>query len=277
MSTPTDKRKTFRRSLQSGPIVAAPGCTDALTARLIEAVGLPAAYLSGNAQHHVNGFADVNVLTMTEMVTNATAVANAISIPAIADGEGGFGTRANVARMVRAYERAGVAAIHIEDSMVPKTPPGVAVTAPTVSRGEFLDKIRAALDARTDESLVIVARSELKGDYAEKKERLQQCLEAGADAFWFSTREPDEISDLSRSFGRPGFGVLPAQLTLAQYESLGARCAMIPQGLTIAALIAQHAFLTALIESGTPNTYFAAQEGFNRMRAFYNEQAEGAD
>ena len=113
----------------SGPIVVAPGCPDALTARLAERAGCAAVHASGSVFHRTQGYADVGLLTMTEMVARTTAMAEAVNVPVIADGEEGFGGNLNVARTMVEFERTGAAAIHIEDS-------------PAVAREEFVDKIR---------------------------------------------------------------------------------------------------------------------------------------
>src|ERR1700754_3690648 len=118
------------------------------------------------------------------MVQKSENVADEIAIPCIADGETGFGIGVNVTRTVRSFERAGVAAIHIEDSTVPKRPARLGFESPTVSKAEFLDKIKAALDARRDQDMVIIARSELRGNDEDKVARLQGALELGADCFW---------------------------------------------------------------------------------------------
>src|ERR1700743_2355101 len=121
-ATTVRKRHEFRRALSTGTIQIAPGAADLLTGRLIAPMGYPAVYLSGSLQHALRGYADVNVLTMSEMVQTASSVANEIAIPCLADAETGFGHGINVVRTVREFERSGVAAIHIEDSTVPKRP-----------------------------------------------------------------------------------------------------------------------------------------------------------
>ena len=178
-TTPLQKRQQLRRLLQQGTINIAPGAADVLTARLVALMGYPAVYLSGSLQHAMRGYADVNALTMSEMVQTSENVADEIAIPCIADAETGFGTGINVTRTVRSFERAGVAAIHIEDSTVPKRPARLGFESPTVSKAEFLDKIKTALDARTDQDMVIIARSELRGNDEDKVARLQGARGAG--------------------------------------------------------------------------------------------------
>lgn len=273
MGTATEKRQQFRSMLAAGPIVVAPGCSDPIAARLVERVGIAAVHASGSVLHRVNGYADVGLLTLTEMVARTTAIADSVNIPLIADGEEGFGSSLHVARTVREFERAGAAAIHIEDSTIPKRPLHMGFGESTISRAEMVDKIRAAVKARTDPSFMIIARSQLPSDFNEMKERLYECLEVGADAFWLILREPGQIRELCTYLaGKPGIGVLPDSMTTSEYESCGARCALIPQALSIAALHAQHQVLKEMMSSGTPNTYLARQTGIKEMTDFYVQQ-----
>lgn len=262
--------------LASGPIVVAPGCSEPITAKLVERAGCTAVHASGSVMHRVHGYADVGLLTLTEMVARTAAMADAVSIPVIADGEEGFGSSLHVARTVSEFERSGAAAIHIEDSTIPKRPLHMGFGESTISRAEFVDKIRAALKARSDPDFVIIARSQMPSDFNEMKARLYECLEAGADAFWLVLREPERIRELCTAFaGKPGIGVLPGGMTLAEYQACGARCALIPQALSIVALHAQEQLLREMLASGTPETYLSRQSGIGAMTEFYVRQ--GAD
>lgn len=270
MSSATSKRLNFRSIVTSGPIVVATGAADVLTAKLIESFGFPVIFLSGNLQHKMRGFSDVNVLTMTEMVESARSIADSISVPCIADGESGFGIGVNVKRMIRSYENAGVAAIMLEDSEWPKRPARLGFTSPTVDRDIFLDKIKSALDARTDQSLMLIARSEVRGNFGELRERLLMAAEIGADAFWYSTKDPTEMKALASSMTLPGFGSLPAGLTVAEYGARGARAAIISNALGIAAIVAQRNVLTILRDTGNVDAWFKEQAGANEAAAFFD-------
>jgi 2,3-dimethylmalate lyase len=270
METARQKREALRSCVRTDPILIAPGAADVLTARLIESVGFRSVFLSGNLQHKMNGFADVNALTMTEMANLATMISESVGVPTIADGESGFGIGLNVKRMIREYERGGVAAILLEDSELPKRPARLGFSSPTVSRGIFLDKIKTALDARRDESLIIVARSEVRGNFDELRERLRMAAELGADAFWFSTREPEEMRALNACIDRPGFGSLPSGMTAKEYALRGARCAIVANALGIASVTAQLQLLESLKETGTPDRWFAANSGSKPAAKFFN-------
>src|SRR6185312_11117188 len=107
--------------IEGGEMVLAPGCYDALGARLIEEAGFPAAYMTGfgTAASRL-GRPDVGLLSLPEMLENARLIAQAVDIPVIADADTGYGNSINVIRTVREYEAAGVAALHIEDQVMPK-------------------------------------------------------------------------------------------------------------------------------------------------------------
>jgi 2-methylisocitrate lyase-like PEP mutase family enzyme len=273
MSSATEKRQRLRAILAAGPIVIAPGCGDPITARLVEATGMSAVHASGSVLHRMNGYADVGLLTLTEAVARTTAIVEAVDIPVIGDAEEGFGSSIHVRRTVREFERAGVAAIHIEDSATPKRPVHMGFAESAISRSEMVDKIRCAVDARTDPSLIIIARSTIQSDFNEMKARLHECLEMGADAFWLVLREPAQIRELCSFFkGKPGIGVLPGGMTAQEYEASGARCALIPGALSITALHAQRQLLEEIKKSGTPATYLSAQAGIDVATEFYSKQ-----
>src|ERR1700751_3115036 len=112
---------SLRECFDAGEMVLAPGCYDALGARLVEEAGFSAAYMTGfgSAASRL-GRPDVGLMTLSEMVDNARRIAQAIDIPVIADADTGYGNSINVIRTVREYEAAGVAAIHLEDQVMPK-------------------------------------------------------------------------------------------------------------------------------------------------------------
>jgi 2-methylisocitrate lyase-like PEP mutase family enzyme len=267
-----EKRKELRRLLAGPDIHIAPGAADVLTARLVAQMGFSAVYLSGSLQHAMRGYADVNALTMSEMAQTAHNVANEIAVPCIADGETGFGIGINVARMVREYERAGVAAIHLEDSTVPKRPARLGFESPTVSTAEFLDKIKVALDARTDATLVIIARSELRGNDEEKIERLGRALELGADAFWAGGFSPAQVEQVCHQLKKPPLAVLPKGMTAQKFGALGVKIGVIPGALAIAGLMAQRALLEDMKTSGSWSDWLERQPGFKAASDYYNEQ-----
>ena len=172
----------FRQMLNSDGLIVAPFVVNGLHARIAESVGFDAVYMTGAGTAAERGFPDVGLLTMTEMVTNAKYIANAVDIPVICDADTGYGNALNVQRTVREYESAGVAGIHIEDQVFPKKC-GFFEGKQVVPLEEHVQKIKAALDARTDPDFVIIARCDA---YAVTgwEDTVRRCLayrDAGAD------------------------------------------------------------------------------------------------
>ena len=172
----------FRQMLNSDGLIVAPFVVNGLHARIAESVGFDAVYMTGAGTAAERGFPDVGLLTMTEMVTNAKYIANAVDIPVICDADTGYGNALNVQRTVREYESAGVAGIHIEDQVFPKKC-GFFEGKQVVPLEEHVQKIKAALDARSDPDFVIIARCDA---YAVTgwEDTVRRCLayrDAGAD------------------------------------------------------------------------------------------------
>ena len=121
MGTKITTTSRFRQLLAEPGIIVAPGAYDCLTAAIIQRAGFPVVYMTGAGTSVARlGYPDLALATMTEMVDNAAKIAAAVSVPVIADADTGYGGVLNVQRTVRQYERAGVAAIHIEDQEFPK-------------------------------------------------------------------------------------------------------------------------------------------------------------
>jgi 2-methylisocitrate lyase-like PEP mutase family enzyme len=272
MGTLKERRQHLKALLATPEIVTAPGCGDPITARLVELAGLPAIHASGSVAHRTSGYADAGILTMTEMTERIRAMADRVDIPIIADADTGFGGAVNVVRTVREYERAGAAAIHIEDQLTPKRPTHQGYSGSFVTRDEMVDKIRAAVDTRHDSNLVIIARCDID-DWDEKLERVAACIEAGADGAWLSARGVEQVQALNKAAsGKPTFGVLPRTMTLRQYQDAGASCADIPGALQVAALCAQMALLEELKRTGKPDDFLDQQPFITEMRKFYGRQ-----
>jgi 2-methylisocitrate lyase-like PEP mutase family enzyme len=263
----------LRELLAGADILLAPGCSDAVTSRLVELAGFGAVYGSGSAAHQSWGLPDANILTMTEMGARYAAISETIDIPLIADAETGFGNVVNVVRTVREYERAGVAALHIEDHLIPKRSAYIGYAGETITRREFVDKIRAAVDARRDETLIIVARTEATESLEEAIERVAECLGAGADVGWVSlARTPEVICTVRRTVDKPLMGVLPGGMTGFEYGEAGANCGVVPNALQVAALCAQRLLLEDLKRTGTPIPHLSGLPGFEEMNKFFRQQ-----
>ena len=172
----------FRQLLSSGETVVAPFVMNALHAKIAEAVGFDAVYMTGSGTSAEKGFPDVGLLTQTEMVQNARYIARAVSVPVVCDADTGYGGAINVWRTVQEYEDAGVAAIHIEDQLFPKKC-GFFQGKQVIPQEEMVEKIRAALDARRDPDFTIIARCDAYAvtGWEDTLIRCRTYKEAGAD------------------------------------------------------------------------------------------------
>ena len=183
---------SFRERIQQG-LLQAPGAYDALGAKIIEAEGFETVYMTGYGTAAAAGLPDLGLLTMTDMVRNATRIAQAVDIPVIADADTGYGNEANVARTVQDFERAGVAAIHIEDQAWPKKC-GHMKEKRIVDTVEMVAKLKAAVDARASKDFLIIARCDaiaVEG-FDAAIDRARAYGEAGADVLFVEAPETRE-------------------------------------------------------------------------------------
>jgi 2-methylisocitrate lyase-like PEP mutase family enzyme len=171
----------LRNELASGMVVAA-GCFDAFSARLAQLAGFRAIHMTGlGVEASQLGAPDLGLMSMTEICGHAARMAEATNIPILADIDTGFGGVLNVGRTIREMERAGIAGVHIEDQALPKHCP-LLTGRKVVGRGEAIDRLKAALDARTDPDFVIVARTDADTiSFQEVIDRSNLFLEEGAD------------------------------------------------------------------------------------------------
>lgn len=190
----------LRDQLRQPGIIVAPGAYDCLTAKLIEREGFSAVYMTGGGTAVTRvGQADLGFTTMTEMIASASAITSTISVPLIADADTGYGGALNTYRTVREYEKAGVAALHIEDQAFPKRC-GHLDGKEVVSIEEMSTKIRAACDARTDDDFVLIVRTDALA-VTGLDDTLRRCVafaEAGADVLFVEALRSQEDIDRVR-------------------------------------------------------------------------------
>ena len=190
----------LRQMLASGDMIVAPFVLNALHAKIAESVGFQAVYMTGAGTAAERGFPDVGLLTMTEMVANAKYIAGAVDVPVICDSDTGYGNPLNVQRTVREYEAAGVAAIHLEDQVFPKKC-GFFEGKQVIPVEEHVQKIRAALDARTDPDFVIIARCDAYAvtGWEDTISRCNAYIDAGADmVFVDGIKSESDIQNYAR-------------------------------------------------------------------------------
>ena len=183
----------LRLLLASDQMVVAPFVMNALHAKIAQSVGFDAVYMTGSGTSAEKGFPDVGMLTMTEMVGNAKYIANAVDVPVICDADTGYGNPLNVQRTVREYEAAGVAGIHIEDQLFPKKC-GFFDGKQVISSEEMVHKIHAALDARTDQDFVVIARCDAYAvtGWEDTVRRCKEYSDAGADVVFVDGIKSEE-------------------------------------------------------------------------------------
>nr|WP_281376512.1 isocitrate lyase/PEP mutase family protein [Actinomycetospora corticicola] len=223
-------------------LLRAPGVFDGISAHLVRRAGFRAAYATG-AGIAASGFGlpDVGLLTATEMVERVGMLARATDLPLIADADTGYGNPMHVVRTVRAYEQAGVAALHLEDQAFPKRC-GHLADKEVIPVDEYLPKLAAALENREDD-IVVVARTDANGPLGidEAIARARRYAAEGADAvFVEAPRTQAEIERLADEVGRASgvplvFNVVPGGLTPvlddAELERLGFAAAIYPGAL----------------------------------------------
>ena len=177
----TNKAAALRQLIAEGAVLA-PSAFDATSARLIADAGFTCAHASGGSIARGLGFPDLGLVDLSEMVGRIASIVDAADIPVVADADTGYGNALNVRRTVKEFERAGVAGLHLEDQDFPKRC-GLYDDLAVIGAGEMAGKIKAAVDARENDDLMIIARTDaLKVEGFEAAvARSRGYLEAGAD------------------------------------------------------------------------------------------------
>jgi 2-methylisocitrate lyase-like PEP mutase family enzyme len=192
------------RDLLKGPeMVLAPFVYDCLQAKVAEAAGFKAIYMTGFGTAATRGFPDLGLLTMSEMLQNVRAIAHAVKVPVICDADTGYGNPINVWRTVREYEEAGAAALHLEDQVWPKKC-GFLGGKQVIPMEQMVPKVRAACDARRDRNFVIIARTDALAvnGWDDVVRRARAYREAGADLIFVDgIRTVDDIKQYASKLG----------------------------------------------------------------------------
>ncbi|MGH9087007.1 MAG: isocitrate lyase/PEP mutase family protein [Acidimicrobiales bacterium] len=260
--TATDGGRRLRALLDAEDTILAPGAYDALSARLVEAAGFPAVYMTGfGTVASVLGRPDVGLLTMSEMVEHARQLVGAVDVPVIADADTGYGNSINVIRTVQEYAQAGVAALHIEDQEMPKKCGHVDTSKRLVPASEMATKVAAAVAARGDHDLVVIARTDARSveglDAA--LDRARRYRDAGADVLFVEAPQCEEEIEAVASaldgtpllFNWAEGGKTPA-VRLDWLRELGFRIVLYPISTLLAATRAVREVLDGIRTTGTP-------------------------
>ncbi|SFO20207.1 2-Methylisocitrate lyase, PEP mutase family [Pseudonocardia ammonioxydans] len=261
LSQPGNRRARLRALLDAGEPVLAPGAYDALSARLVEQAGFDVVYMTGfGTTAGLLGRPDVGLLGGAEMAAHAGRLADAVDLPLIADADTGYGNPINVIRTIRDYERAGVAALHLEDQVMPKRC-GHLAGKQVVPAGEMTAKIRAAVDARTDPDMLIIARTDAAAvDGLDAAiDRARRFADAGADLLFVEAptseahieRVASELSGHRLVFNWAEGGRTPA-LSRERLAELGFALVLFPVGTLLAATAGMTELLARLRADGSP-------------------------
>jgi 2-methylisocitrate lyase-like PEP mutase family enzyme len=249
----------LRELLRRDQTLMVAGAFGPLPAKLAEQAGFEAVYVPGGGIALSRlGIADVGLVTMTEMVDSAGAIARSVQVPVIADADTGFGNQLNVQRTVREYERAGVAGIHIEDQTFPKRC-GQFNRKSLIPLEEAAQKIRAAVDAKSDPDFLVIARCDALS-VAGMDEVVRRCnayREAGADMLFVeSPRSIEDITEIPQRIpGAHLFNMSASRKTPAMsvdaLTRLGYKVMILPNFSALAAIKAMSEVFADIKRAGT--------------------------
>jgi 2-methylisocitrate lyase-like PEP mutase family enzyme len=250
-------RKQLRQLLAGPGYVITPGAYDTLTARLVQLAGFESVYLTGGGYSRANGYPDVGLLTMTEVVQWIARTVDTVEIPVIADMDSGYGNAVNVVRSVREYEKTGVAAFHLEDQISPKKC-GHYEGKQLVTKAEMVGKIKAAVDTRRDADMVIIARTDARAveGLQAALDRMNAYLDAGADVgFVEAPQNAQELAAIPKAFSKPALanifeGGKTPPLPRRELEAMGYRIGIYPSQTHRAAIAAAKKVLAVLKRDG---------------------------
>ncbi|HVI91982.1 MAG TPA: oxaloacetate decarboxylase [Dongiaceae bacterium] len=260
----------FRELVEAPEILVLPGVHDALSARIAAETGFSAVTCGGYAATaSLLGAPDIAQLSMTEMADMYARLCDAISLPVLADADTGYGNAVNVARTVRSFERAGVAALFIEDQVAPKRC-GHMDGKRVIPVVEMVAKLKAALDARSDPDLIIMARTDARAIEGLEAaiERAQIYREAGADVIFVEAPLTiDEMSRICSEVPAPCMannveGGKTPLLSASALEDIGYALVAFPVAATYAITHALRRLYGALRESGETQSLLTEMVSF---------------
>jgi len=249
------KEPTLRRLLDRKGLLVAPGVYDALTAKVAQYTGFQVLYMTGYGTSAAYGYPDIGLLTMTEMLENLRRVCAAVDIPVIADADTGYGSFINVYRTVREYEKAGAAAIQLEDQAWPKRNAGMEGRKVIPAR-EMVEKIKAAVDARVSAETVLVIRTDAIATHGfeEALERGKTYADSGADVLFIEApATEEEVRRIPRSFSKPCLlnkAHSAHGLSLKTLEEMGYAIVIFPSATLLGAIEGSFRMCKSLLEEG---------------------------
>ncbi len=263
----------LRALLKSGRITVAPGAYDGLSARLVEQAGFPAIYASGGAIARSAGVPDLGLLPMTAIADRLASMVDVVGVPIVADADTGYGNALNAQAAACAFERAGVAAFHLEDQTFPKRC-GHYDDKSLVPTAEMVQKLKAVRDAVHDD-LVVIARTDaiaVEG-FAAALDRAAAYLDAGADvSFVEAPTSENEIAEIAKRL--PGWKLInmfeggkTPLLPVSRLEALGYQLVIVPSDTQRAAIKAMQRVLIAIARDGSAAAMRGEMASFSEREA----------
>jgi 2,3-dimethylmalate lyase len=257
MTAVLDRRRRLKAAVDERRALPAPGAFECVSARLVEAAGFAAVYVTGYGTSASRlGLPDLGFTGLAEVTDQARNIAGCVDVPVIIDADTGYGNAVNVGRTVQMFERSGVAAIHLEDQVFPKRS-GTLTGKQLVGVEDAADKIRAAVAARADSGLLIIARTDAMGvtGFDDAVARARTYAAAGADLLFVEGLDSmAQVEALPTLVDRPcvfnygAAGPLPPA-SLAALRNLGYGLVIFPAHALLVAAHAIETYLAALRES----------------------------
>ena len=265
------------KSIIKTETLLAPGIYDALSGLIAEQSGAKAAYLSGASIAYTRfGRSDIGLVSVSEVHDTLAAVTDRIKIPIIVDADTGFGNALNVQRTIRSFERAGAAAIQIEDQSFPKRC-GHLDGKVLIKKDEMVGKVKAAVDSRKTSDTLIIARTDARAveGLQEAIDRAHAYHEAGADVLFIEApRSVDELKLIRKSFdlnipllaNMVEGGKTPVK-TANDLKSLGFNIVIFPGGAVRAATFQLQEYYAGLLENGSNSELSKRMHDFDSLNA----------
>jgi methylisocitrate lyase len=278
--TPAEKRAAFRAALASGALLRMPGAFNPLSAKLIQDKGFEGVYISGAVIAADLGLPDIGLTTLTEVATRARQISRMTDLPTLVDADTGFGEPMNVARTVQELEDAGVAGLHIEDQVNPKRCGHLDGKA-VVDSDTAIKRIKAAVDARRDPNLLIMARTDIRAvdGLPAAIDRAKQLVDAGADAiFPEALTGLDEFAAMRAAIDVPMLANMTEfgkseLFTNEQLAGVGVNLVIYPVSLLRAGMGAAERSLDALVAEGSLTSEVAAMQTRARLYELLDYEA----
>jgi 2-methylisocitrate lyase-like PEP mutase family enzyme len=266
--------KQLKQLLDSKQLLIAPGVFDGMSARLAEQAGFSLLYASGGAISRGAGFPDIGLLTMTEMCDAISKIVDATSLPVIADGDTGYGNEVNVKRVMKIYERMGVAGIHLEDQEFPKRC-GHLSGKKLIPTEEMVIKVKMARDTLSDPNFLLIARTDaiaVEG-FDAALERARAYLDAGANMIFVEAPETEaQVEQIAKAIPQPKlinmfYGGNTPLIPKETLQAWGYQIVIIPSDLQRAAIHAMQKTLRAILQYGDSSSMAAELASFKEREA----------